>query len=638
MQTTPGNSQISIYRNIFDTTSQYTTTIDNALERIKTGIKSRNQISILRNESDENRISKLKEQLPSITFSGVFSERVDDKLVKHSGFICLDFDDVDVVECKKDFSLWEHTYAAFISPTGTGVKVLVRIANGKKHREHFAALKKRFKNTDEKCSNPSRVCYESYDPEIFINPNSKVFTEAITVEVLSDLKVTGDIFEIYQKLIKWTENCQKKDLSFHKGNRNQFAYVLSGAMCRYGIDDETATNLIVKDYSATDFTEKEISKSVKSAYKKNKNSFGTAEFSNESFRTKETKYEVNPDVILEGFKPDDVIYGEDVFDKAIEIYEKGYFVADTTHIPEIDKYFKWKRGDLTLFSGIGNYGKTSFLSQLLLIRSYFNGNKWAVFSPEHTPVEQFYFDLTETILGQPCDGGYQNKPSRKKFDMAYEFVANHFFYIYPESISPSPDYIKTKFLELILKEKVDGCIIDPFNQLHNDYGINGGRSDKYLETFLSDCSRFAKINSVYFAIVAHPTKMKKETDGNYPCPDVFDIADGAMWNNKCDNIVMYHRPYGQTDPNNDTSEFHSKKIRFQKILNVEKGMTNFKMTKIRRRFYFNGKNPLDGNRFESPPIPEQNELPLSPIKPHHKLNTREEDDNNSYMNDGECPF
>ena len=40
-----------------------------------------------------------------------------------------------------------------------------------------------------------------------------------------------------------------------------------------------------------------------------------------------------------------------------------------------------------------------------------------------------------------------------------------------------------------LKEKIDGCIIDPFNQMTNDYSTVGGRDDKYLEAVLGDFDR-----------------------------------------------------------------------------------------------------------------------------------------------------
>ena len=144
---------------------------------------------------------------------------------------------------------------------------------------------------------------------------------------------------------------------------------------------------------------------------------------------------------------------------------------------------------------------------------------------------------------------------------------------------------------MIVKEGIDGCDIDPFNQLANNYACFSGR-DKYLEFVLTDFHRFAIINDVYFWVIAHPIKLTKQSDGNYPCPDVFDIADGSMWNNKCDCIIVYHRPFAQTDPQNPMAEFHSKKIRRQKTVG-KKGFFLFQMLFSSRRFLFGeGFDPL----------------------------------------------
>ena len=85
--------------------------------------------------------------------------------------------------------------------------------------------------------------------------------------------------------------------------------------------------------------------------------------------------------------------------------------------------------------------------------------------------------------------------------------------------------------------------------------------------------------------------MTKANDGNYPCPDVYDLTDGAMWNNKMDNILVYHRPLAQTDPQNPMCEFHSKKIRRQKTVG-KKGYSIFEMDFLKRRYIFAGSDPL----------------------------------------------
>ena len=581
----------SIFRNIFDLTGKYTISVEDALKRIKEG-KSANQVSAIRNEQSESRKQNLKKNLPCVCFSGTFSKREDSGLIEHSGLICLDFDDVeDLSDSVSQFRKWEYTYAVWVSPSGNGIKVLVRIANRDKHREHFNSLKKRMPEIDPSGVNISRVCYESHDPDLFYNPKAKIWTECIDIEYLPT-GVNTETDKIYRNLVRWAENSKG---GFRSGNRNMFVFLLAGALCRAGVGSEDAERLIIQDYQQKGFDSKEISQTIRSAFRANKAKANTLTFTTNEKH--EIQYELNPDVILEGVKPDDVIYGTDVIDGAIAIFESGYKAAETTHVIPLDEFFKWKRGELTLLSGIGNMGKTAYLHYLCLVKSYYTGCKWAIFSPEHYPAEEFYHDLTETLLGRAAHGGAWDKPSRDAYLRAYEFVSSHFFYIYPETISPTPEYIKTKFMELILKEKTDGVIIDPFNQLTNDYNAFSGRTDKYLETFLSDIKRFAQKNNVFCVIVNHPHKLKKQEDGNYPCPDVYDLADGAMWNNKCDNILIYHRPYAATAPENTECEHHSKKIKRQKMIG-KRGVLNFILDRRSRRFLFDGMDFLKNNRFQ----------------------------------------
>ena len=67
----------------------------------------------------------------------------------------------------------------------------------------------------------------------------------------------------------------------------------------------------------------------------------------------------------------------------------------------------------------------------------------------------------------------------------------------------------------------------------------------------------------------------------------FDLADGAMWNNKMDNILIYHRPMMQTNPEDPLAEFHSKKIKRQKTVG-KRGFLLFEYVRRTRRFEFGG--------------------------------------------------
>jgi hypothetical protein len=71
----------------------------------------------------------------------------------------------------------------------------------------------------------------------------------------------------------------------------------------------------------------------------------------------------------------------------------------------------------------------------------------------------------EIYLGCDCTPFNYNKPSKEVYETAYDFISKHFFYVYPKEVAPTPDYIKERFLELIIKEKVTGCIVDPFQSV-----------------------------------------------------------------------------------------------------------------------------------------------------------------------------
>lgn len=582
---------ITIYRNIYSNEPNYIT-VEKALERIKNGA-SKVKITEIRQQLDKERQNQLKLNLPSVCFSGKFKTRTDGGLIEHSGFICLDFDDLeDVNEAKSLLCANQYIFACWTSPRENGVKALVRIADGKKHRQHFKALQDIFPDVDPSGVNESRVCYESFDKDIFINTSATVFKTIKDTEKQVIYEKSIDSTENFQKLLKWQIN---KGNAFVSGERNIFLFKLSGACCRFGINEADTINLCAREFNigGDSFTHKELEKVVKSAYRQNKNQYATAFFEREILINKQTKHEVeiDADILNPDIRPKDVVFGEDVKADALNIYDNGYESVLGIGVPQIDTYFKFKRGEITLLSGIGNYGKSSFLKWYLIMRIMAHGEKFVLFSPEDNPSHEFYHDLVEIYSGMRLTPDSTFRISRNEYEEIYDRISRHIFYVYPKDISPTPDYIKERFLEMIIKEKIDGCIIDPFNQMTNEYQKSGGRSDKYLETFLADCSRFAQANSVYFLIVAHPTKMQKDSSGNYPCPDVFDIADGAMWNNKMDNILIYHRPEHQTNPDSNFCELHTKKIRRQRTVG-KKGIVQFGMHRSFRRYIFDNGDPM----------------------------------------------
>lgn len=501
----------------------------------------------------------------------------------------LDFDDVVDIEVLAGTLIEkEYVYALWLSPRANGLKCLVKIADGKKHRLHFDAIRDIFPDVDKSGVNESRVCYESYDPNIYINPNAKPFTKTKEVTQYQAKEALTDDFVKFKNLLKWLTN---KGSSFTTGERNNYIFKLAGACCRFGIHEDNAAMLIMTEYpSSNDFTHKEAGNTIRSAYKKNNNQFGSCQFERDILVDKTSRKEVEIPVELydDDAPPRDVIYGAHVKANALNLYNNGYEKVSGINVPMLDALYKCKRGELTGLTGIGNYGKSAWNKWYKLMRILLYGEKFASFSPEDNPPEEYYHDFVEMLLGCDCTPSNTfNRPSIETYSNAYDFVSKHMFYLSPKDNDATMEYIKERFLELIIKEKVSGCTIDPWNQVQHDYSGHGANVAKYLEKQLGGLARFAQQNDVYMDLVVHPKVMQKDKTQNYECPDIFDLNDGAMWNNKLDNLLVYHRPFAQTDPSNPTCNFHSKKIKRQKIVG-KKGMLEAEYKNRTRRFEFAG--------------------------------------------------
>ena len=250
------------------------------LDRIKEGSDSKELVQKIRKEKKKTDRNELKKQLPAICFSGTFNKRADSSLILHSGIICLDFDGYPDFKTlmldKETLSSNKYVYAVFVSPSGNGLKVLVKIpADPENHTKYFNSLEKHFNSEyfDVTSKNLSRVCYESYDPIIHINKNSKVWDkieeeEYVEVNINKDpltIPIT-DENKIVDILLKWWT----KKYPMNEGQRNQNAYVLASALNDFGVNKSLAS-YVLGQFSSKDFTTREIERTVDSAYSHTQN-------------------------------------------------------------------------------------------------------------------------------------------------------------------------------------------------------------------------------------------------------------------------------------------------------------------------------------------------------------------------------
>jgi len=278
--------KVSFYNSITSTSPKINKDVSFFLDRIKDGA-SKDLVSEIRATTDQEKQNELKKKLPVVTFNGYFLNRSKSGFKKPSGLMIMDFDDSkgfeDANKLKDDLKKDKHVFSAWISPR-LGVKALYRIIdvdNDDHLKKVYAQVKERYPELDDSGKDISRACFESFDPEIYVNLEAEVFVPEVrimpheeeNIGQITNIPLTdGD--EISNRLVKWF---QKK---YDGGQRNNSLFKLASAFNDFGVDKMTANNYCIR-YAQNDFKPSEINKIIDSAYKK------TAQFGTKHFEDKQ---------------------------------------------------------------------------------------------------------------------------------------------------------------------------------------------------------------------------------------------------------------------------------------------------------------------------------------------------------------
>jgi len=180
------------------------------LNAVKSG-KYKTQIEQIRTESDKSKRDVLKKQLPAVTISGIFTERKQELIIAHSGFIQID---IDHFSDKSALITDPYTYSLFKSASGGGLAIVVKI-NPEKHKESFNWLRNYYFQQfgiviDSAPQNVASLRFVSYDPELIINERSKIARTLIEKKFVSKslpIVVDGsEVAEMVQECVNLGHN------------------------------------------------------------------------------------------------------------------------------------------------------------------------------------------------------------------------------------------------------------------------------------------------------------------------------------------------------------------------------------------------------------------------------------------------
>tara|TARA_R100001460_G_scaffold26335_3_gene53265 strand:+ start:59 stop:2467 length:2409 start_codon:yes stop_codon:yes gene_type:complete len=279
---------ITIFKDIKTTSQPFYRDVHVILNRIREG-SSKDLVKKIRAEKDKNQRNTYKQGLPAVCFSGKFTKRSDNSLEEHSGLICLDFDGYksnrDLLQEKERLSKNKYIFSVFISPSGKGLKAVVKIpAEPENHKSYFLSLQSFFNSDyfDKTSKNLSRVCYESYDPLIYINKTSSVW-DRIEEEEFNEVNKNVDLPTIpitdENKIVDILTKWWLKKYPMIEGQRNQNVYILASAFNDFGVN-QTLAEFVLNNYATKDFKQLEIKRTIQSAYAQKQN-FGTKYYEDE---------------------------------------------------------------------------------------------------------------------------------------------------------------------------------------------------------------------------------------------------------------------------------------------------------------------------------------------------------------------
>lgn len=554
---------ITVFNNFSNIKKPKYCSIDAVLDSIKK-CTIQNQLNEIRIEKDEKKKKELKKMLPCILFSGKFKERNDKSIVEHSGFVVLDWDKLQNLEDKKrEISSFPFIYSCFISPSGDGLKAVVRIpAIIEKHRGYYKGLMKLFPDLDATSINESRICYGSCDKDIYINKEAVEFTDY--VEVL-DAKINNSVSakpsfndyskaDIALKIIRDSID-GRKHADLLKASKLMGGFVAGGV-----INENEAIRLLENEISIKGCDDFEAAKiTIKKGIEYGK----ATPIDKQEYKKNEFTPQKQESVISVEDEDFSFLAKENDIKEYLSQWRNNTFVKGaSTGMPSLDKYFVFKRGNFNVVNGFDNVGKSTALWYLCLLSSMYQKWNWILYSNENrngTVVKK----LIEFYWGVPI-----NKISESQFNDGKKFVDEHFTIVSNEFLFNYKDVLNIA-AKLLRTKKYDGLLIDPYNSLKIELSNNSKLSThEYHYEAASEMQVFTKKNDMCIYLNCHVitgAMRLQRGETKHSAPGKADTEGGGKFSNKADDFMTFHREV------QDAENYTKMQIHVRKIKEVETG-------------------------------------------------------------------
>ena len=224
---------------------------------------------------------------------------------------------------------------------------------------------------------------------------------------------------------------------------------------------------------------------------------------------------------------------KDVTDFVTNGFKPGYQVG----LQNFDRIFSTYTGQFITVTGIPSSGKSDFVDQMVV---GYNANynwKTAFASPENAPNYLHAHKLMRKVWG---DMPRREDIGGAKWNEVADHVNDNFFFIDMEKYTL--ESVLRKGAELVKRKGIKCLVIDPFNKVR-DRNASSIDVNIYTMEYLTKIESFAKKYDVLVFIVAHPTKMYKNSEGKIEEPNMYNIKGGGEWYDASYHGLLVHRDY-----------------------------------------------------------------------------------------------
>ena len=260
---------------------------------------------------------------------------------------------------------------------------------------------------------------------------------------------------------------------------------------------------------------------------------------------------------IEGARPvplENVTTFKDIEDEITDFVKNGFKRGYQIGLPNFDDIFSTYTGQFITVTGIPSSGKSDFVDQMVV--GYNQKYQWktAFASPENVPTYLHAHKLMRKVWQ---DMPKKNDIGTDKWNQVADHVNDNFYFIDMERYTL--ESVLRKGAELVKRKGIKCLVIDPFNKVR-DVDCKTEDVNRYTMEYLTKIETFAKKYDVLVFVVAHPTKMYKDSNGKIEEPTMYNIKGGGEWYDASYHGILVHRDY-----ENKTVKAKVLKVKFQNL-------------------------------------------------------------------------